>query len=71
MSASSRITIPGTFTVTLGVMLVIALLILGRKSPNSLYDLSLATYEEGDKFDRTMAEGFIKLWGLPFRGHMK
>ncbi len=44
---------------------------VGRKSPNSLYDLSLATYEEGDKFDRTMAEGFIKLWGLPFRGHMK
>jgi argininosuccinate synthase len=44
---------------------------VGRKSPNSLYDLSLATYEEGDKFDRTMAKGFIKLWGLPFRGYRK
>ncbi len=44
---------------------------VGRKSPNSLYDLSLATYEEGDKFDRTLAKGFIKLWGLPFRGYKK
>jgi len=44
---------------------------VARKSPNSLYDLSLATYEEGDKFDQTAAEGFIKFWGLPFRGRGK
>ena len=44
---------------------------VGRKSPNSLYDLSLATYEEGDKFDRSLAKGFIKLWGLPYRGYRK
>ncbi len=44
---------------------------VGRKSPNSLYDLSLATYEEGDKFDRSLAKGFIKLWGLPYRGNSK
>ena len=44
---------------------------VGKKSPNSLYDLSLATYEEGDKFDRTLAKGFITLWGLPYRGYKK
>ena len=25
----------------------------------------LATYEAGDRFDHTAAEGFIKIWGLP------
>ncbi|MBI4397724.1 MAG: argininosuccinate synthase [Candidatus Omnitrophica bacterium] len=38
----------------------------GRKSPNALYSESLATYSTGDTFDRTKAEGFIKLWGLPY-----
>ena len=42
--------------------------VAGRKSPFSLYDTSLATYEEGDTFDSGAAEGFIKLWGLPYRG---
>ena len=37
----------------------------GRRSPYALYDHSLATYEKGDAFDHTAAEGFIKLWGLP------
>ena len=41
---------------------------VARKSPYSLYDKALATYEEGDMFDQSAAEGFIKLWGLPFRG---
>jgi argininosuccinate synthase len=41
--------------------------VVGRKSPNSLYDESLATYAQGDAFDHSAAEGFIKLWGLPFR----
>lgn len=39
--------------------------IVGRKSPNSLYSLSLATYDTGDKFDQSAAVGFIHLWGLP------
>lgn len=39
--------------------------VAGRKSKRSLYDLALATYEEGDKFSHDAAKGFIKLWGLP------
>lgn len=39
-------------------------IIVGRKSPNSLYDMGLATYNKEDKFDHRTAEGFIKLWGL-------
>jgi argininosuccinate synthase len=37
----------------------------GRRSPESLYDFSLATYDEGDTFDQTLAKGFVELWGLP------
>jgi argininosuccinate synthase len=40
---------------------------VGRKSPYSLYDFSLATYDKGDKFDRAAAVGFINIWGLPVR----
>jgi argininosuccinate synthase len=39
--------------------------VVGRRSPYALYDMSLATYDEGDKFDHSAAEGFIKIWGLP------
>ncbi len=39
-------------------------IVVGRKSPNSLYDLGLATYNKEDKFDHKAAEGFIRLWGL-------
>ncbi len=35
--------------------------IISRTSPNSIYSKSLATYAKGDKFDRSLAEGFIKL----------
>ena len=38
---------------------------VGRKSPKSLYDFSLATYDKADQFDRTAAVGFISIWGLP------
>ena len=38
-----------------------------RKSPHSLYKKELATYEAGDKFDRSAAEGFIKIWSLPYQ----
>ncbi len=39
--------------------------VVGRSSPGSLYDLSLATYDRGDAFEHTAAQGFVKLWGLP------
>jgi len=41
--------------------------VVGRKSPKSLYTLSLATYDKGDEFDQSAAAGFIHLWGLPVR----
>jgi argininosuccinate synthase len=37
----------------------------GRRSDASLYDFHLATYDEGDTFDQTLAKGFVELWGLP------
>ena len=40
---------------------------VGRRSENSLYDFSLATYDEGDSFDRDSAKGFIDIHGLPTR----
>lgn len=39
--------------------------VVGRKSPHSLYDMGLATYDSTDQFDHKASEGFIKLWGLP------
>ncbi|MDD5270981.1 MAG: argininosuccinate synthase [Candidatus Omnitrophica bacterium] len=45
--------------------------VVGRKSPNSLYKKELATYEEGDKFDQSLAKGFIQIWGLPYKGSYK
>jgi argininosuccinate synthase len=45
--------------------------VVGRKSPFSLYDFSLATYDKGDQFDRTAAVGFINIWGLPSRVQSK
>ena len=38
-----------------------------RKSPKSLYQYELATYDKGDTFDQDAAMGFIKLWGLPLQ----
>jgi argininosuccinate synthase len=35
---------------------------VGRRSPQSLYDFGLATYETGDQFDHSAAEAFIKLY---------
>ena len=39
--------------------------VTGRKSPYSLYDLNLATYEESDTFDHKAGEAFTRIWGLP------
>ncbi len=41
--------------------------LVGRRSPLSLYDKSLATYDEGDAFDHASAVGFIEIFGLPLR----
>ena len=40
---------------------------VSRKSPYSLYKRELATYEAGDRFDKSAAEGFIKIWSLPYQ----
>ncbi|HOE63393.1 MAG TPA: argininosuccinate synthase [Candidatus Sumerlaeota bacterium] len=42
-------------------------IVVGRRSPYSLYQLNLATYDIGDKFDHSAAEGFIEIFGLPSR----
>jgi argininosuccinate synthase len=36
----------------------------GRRSPVSLYDHGLATYDAADTFAHGDAEGFVRLWGL-------
>jgi argininosuccinate synthase len=41
--------------------------VVGRRSPLSLYDKSLATYDQGDAFDHAAAVGFIGIFGLPLR----
>ena len=37
---------------------------VGRRSPVSLYDYGLATYDAADSFRHADAEGFVRLWGL-------
>ncbi len=41
--------------------------VVGRRSQHSLYKEELATYSSKDKFDQKLAEGFIRIWGLPFQ----
>ncbi|ATL67100.1 argininosuccinate synthase [Nocardia terpenica] len=36
----------------------------GRRSEESLYDFNLATYDEGDTFDQSLAKGFVQIHGL-------
>jgi argininosuccinate synthase len=40
---------------------------VGRKSAHSLYKKELSTYGAEDVFDQTLAEGFIKIWGMPYK----
>jgi len=40
---------------------------VGTRSPKSLYDFSLATYDKGDVYDQSHSVGFIGIWGLPLR----
>jgi argininosuccinate synthase len=42
-------------------------MVVGRKSPYSLYSYQLATYDKGDVFDQSHSVGFIQLWGLPVK----
>ena len=42
-------------------------IVVGRRSPLSLYDKNLATYDKGDAFDHKAAVGFIEIFGLPLR----
>jgi argininosuccinate synthase len=44
---------------------------LGRKSPFSLYNSELATFEEDYVYDQADAAGFIKLVGLRLKGRMQ
>lgn len=42
--------------------------VVGRRSPKfGLYNYELATYDQEDQFDQSLAEGFVKLWGLPLK----
>ena len=41
--------------------------VVGRKSPQSLYSLDMATYDVGDRFDQSDSKGFINIWGLPVK----
>ncbi len=43
------------------------MLVVGRQSPNSLYDDALATFEADTVYDQRDAEGFIKLNALRLR----
>jgi argininosuccinate synthase len=41
--------------------------VVGRKAPDQLYRMELATYGRGDQFDQSAAAGFIKLFGMGVR----
>jgi argininosuccinate synthase len=41
--------------------------VLSRSSAHSLYNKELATYSIEDKFDHKASEGFIKIYGLPYK----
>ncbi|MFA5176764.1 MAG: argininosuccinate synthase [Candidatus Omnitrophota bacterium] len=40
---------------------------VGRRSSHSLYKKELSTYGKEDKFDQKLAEGFIRIWGMPYK----
>ncbi|MCM8796435.1 MAG: argininosuccinate synthase [Candidatus Omnitrophica bacterium] len=40
---------------------------VARSSPHSLYKKELSTYGKEDKFNQSLAEGFIKIWGMPYQ----
>jgi argininosuccinate synthase len=40
---------------------------VARKSEYSLYKKELSTYGKEDKFNQQLAEGFIRIWGMPYK----
>jgi argininosuccinate synthase len=42
-------------------------LAVGRRSPHSLYDSALATFDADSVYDQKESRGFVNLWGLPAR----
>ncbi len=40
---------------------------VARKSSHSLYKKELSTYGKEDKLNQGLAEGFIKIWGMPYK----
>lgn len=44
---------------------------VGRRSPQSLYDLRLSTFGAGSGYDQADAGGFIRLLGLPLEAEMR
>ncbi|MBR9692827.1 argininosuccinate synthase [Candidatus Woesearchaeota archaeon] len=41
--------------------------VIGRQSDNALYDLQLASYNEGHTFNQAASPGFIELWSLQMK----
>jgi argininosuccinate synthase len=41
--------------------------VVGRSAPSALYQHQLATYDRGDQFNHSAAQGFISIYGLPVR----
>jgi argininosuccinate synthase len=41
--------------------------VVGRRSDDSLYDRTLATYDSDDTYDHAASVGFIQIFGLPLR----
>jgi argininosuccinate synthase len=41
--------------------------VIGRRSDDSLYDRTLATYDTDDAYDHAASVGFIRIFGLPLR----
>lgn len=41
-----------------------SLMVIGRESPKSLYDVRIATYDSSSTFDQSLSKGFVTLWGL-------
>ena len=42
-------------------------IVVGRRSDDSLYDRTLATYDSDDAYDHAASVGFIRIFGLPLR----
>ncbi|OHD70282.1 MAG: argininosuccinate synthase [Spirochaetes bacterium RBG_16_49_21] len=41
--------------------------VVGRRSPNTLYDPGIATFDEGTLYDQKDATGFLRIFGLPLK----